>query len=73
MAEYCPECLNKMTGRKHNKNKYVLSKDLDLCEGCGEWKRIVIKKRKGIIDNLIIIVLYTIVVVMLYIAYRIRD
>ena len=51
MAEFCLECWNKMNGTKHSKRKYVLSKDLDLCEGCGELKHVIIKKRFAFIIN----------------------
>lgn len=47
MAEFCLECWNKMNGTRHSKRKYVLSKDLDLCEGCGEFKHVVIMERTG--------------------------
>ena len=42
MAEFCLDCWNKMNGTRHSKRKYVLSKDLDFCEGCGEFKHVVI-------------------------------
>ena len=47
MAEFCLECWNKMNGTRHSKRKYVLSKDLDLCEGCGQLKHVIIMERSG--------------------------
>ncbi|MBR1969728.1 MAG: hypothetical protein IKA17_05180 [Clostridia bacterium] len=45
MAEYCLDCFNKMNGTDYDEYDFVVSKDLDLCEGCGEWKPVVITKR----------------------------
>lgn len=42
MAEFCLECWKRMNRIKDDKRKYILSKDLDLCEGCGEWKYVII-------------------------------
>lgn len=47
MAELCLDCLNEFTGRKEKKQKYILSKDLDLCDNCGEWKRIVVMTKRA--------------------------
>ncbi len=47
MAEFCLECWNKLNGTKYDKDKYIISKDLDLCEGCGEWKHIIIMARNA--------------------------
>lgn len=38
MAEFCPECWNKLTENRFAKEKYILSKDLDLCERCRQYK-----------------------------------
>ena len=50
MAEFCLECWNEMNEDANQKNqgnhkkqkKYILSKNLELCEGCAEWKRVVV-------------------------------
>lgn len=47
MAEFCLECWNKINGTNESERKYILSKHLDLCEECGEWKPIVIMERKA--------------------------
>lgn len=46
MAEFCLDCWNKMNESKDNEKKYILSDDLDLCEGCREWKPIIIMMRR---------------------------
>jgi len=47
MAEFCLECMNRMDGRDDPPEMYILSKELDLCEGCGQWKHVVIRGRRG--------------------------
>ena len=46
MAEFCLNCWNKLNGTNDSKKKYVFSDGLELCEGCGEWKRVIVMKRK---------------------------
>ena len=46
MAEFCLDCWNKLNERNDNEKKYILSDDLDLCEGCGGWKPVIIMTRK---------------------------
>ena len=46
MAEFCLECQNKLDGTNYSEKKYILSDYLDLCEGCGCYKRVVIMERK---------------------------
>ena len=40
------QCWNQRNGTKEPAIKYVTSKDLCLCEGCGEWKKVIIMERK---------------------------
>jgi len=47
MAEFCIDCFNKMNSTDFSKEKYILSNNLELCEGCGEWKHIVIMEQRG--------------------------
>lgn len=35
-----------MNGRDDSPDEYIISKDLYLCEGCGEYKRIIIRERE---------------------------
>ena len=46
MAEFCLECWNRINGTNDGKRKYVFSKDLTLCEECGEWKRVIVEERR---------------------------
>ena len=48
MGELCLACLNKLDNTNCTERDYILTDedDLDLCEGCGEWKRVVIVRRK---------------------------
>jgi len=43
MAEYCLDCLNKIMNKRAGKKTVVLSRELDLCEACGQMKRVVVK------------------------------
>ena len=47
MAEICLDCLHKISNAKYGKYKYILSKELDLCEECGEFKPVVIMERNA--------------------------
>lgn len=46
MAEFCLWCWNRINGTEDNERKYILSKDLDLCEDCGEWKHVIVAERR---------------------------
>lgn len=46
MAAFCLECWNKINGTEEKESKYIFSKDLFLCEGCGKWKEVIITERK---------------------------
>ena len=45
MAEFCAECFSKVFNEKPRKWKYLFSEEPDLCDGCGEWKRVVVRIR----------------------------
>ena len=45
MAEFCLDCWNKVNGTKDSPCRYVLSWEKDLCEGCAEYKRIIIAEK----------------------------
>ncbi|MBQ4542995.1 MAG: hypothetical protein IJA19_02365 [Clostridia bacterium] len=47
MAEFCLDCWNKINGTRYDERKYIISDDLDLCEGCGKWKHVIVKERNG--------------------------
>ncbi len=42
MAEFCVDCWNNLNGKKISPLKYALSKEVDLCEGCGKYKRVIV-------------------------------
>ncbi|MCL2082790.1 MAG: hypothetical protein FWH04_06115 [Oscillospiraceae bacterium] len=46
MAEFCHKCYKKELGGIKELKGVVLSKCLELCEGCGEYKNIVIAEKK---------------------------
>lgn len=48
MAEFCLDCWNRMNETNDPPKKYVISKELELCEGCGEWKPVIVKMRGGL-------------------------
>ena len=47
MAEFCLECWNKINDTNDDEKKYIISRDLDFCEECGEWKRVIVAERQG--------------------------
>lgn len=46
MAEFCLDCWNKITHSNDTQRDFILSRKLDLCEGCGQWKHVIITERK---------------------------
>ena len=46
MAEICLDCWNKLNETKYKSSKYILSKEVELYEECGEWKKVIIGNRK---------------------------
>lgn len=46
MADFCVDCWNKLNEENKSEKSYVLSRDLDLCEGCGEYKRVIMGDRE---------------------------
>ena len=46
MAEFCPECWNALNGTKEQADNWLLSEDLELCEGCGKWTHVIVKEKK---------------------------
>ena len=45
MAEFCLDCWNKINKINDSKWRYALSWDKDLCEECGQYKRVIIVER----------------------------
>jgi hypothetical protein len=46
MAEFCLDCWNKINETEHTQEKYINSKNFELCEECGEWTNVIIMERK---------------------------
>jgi len=42
MAEICLECWNKISETQESKWRYILSWDEELCEECGQYKRVIV-------------------------------
>lgn len=47
MAEFCLDCWNKLMNKSDPPQKYRISRDLDLCEECGQLKPVIISERKN--------------------------
>ena len=45
MAEFCFDCWKKINQKNFSKWEYCLSRELERCEECGEWKRVVVCRR----------------------------
>ncbi len=43
MAEFCLNCWNKLMGSQYSPSCFIFSREADLCEGCGEWKPVIIR------------------------------
>lgn len=46
MAEFCLDCWNKLNNKSFTQKEYVLSKELELCEECGQWKSVIVRARR---------------------------
>lgn len=47
MADFCLDCWNRINETSESEKEYIISKDLSFCEGCGEFKKVIICKRKA--------------------------
>ena len=45
MAEFCLNCWNELNGTNDPPQKFIMSKDLDLCEGCGKLTHVILAER----------------------------
>lgn len=53
MAEFCIECAKEHLGfTSRELKRAILSEELDYCEGCGQWKPVVVVIRPGLLDKL---------------------
>lgn len=46
MAEFCYECYKKILKGKKEKYELIISMCLDFCEGCGEFKPVVVREKR---------------------------
>ena len=46
MADFCIDCQSKLHGVNYTKANVILSEDLELCEGCGGMKPVVVNFRR---------------------------
>lgn len=46
MAEYCLDCWNRFNHTEKTERDYVLSRTPSLCEGCRQWKPVIVKARQ---------------------------
>lgn len=46
MSEFCLDCWNKLNKKEFTQKDYVLSKEPDLCEECGQWKPVIVRARR---------------------------
>ncbi len=51
MAEFCYECFNETFGTNFPKEKLKMSKELELCEGCAQYKHVVVKIGKSFFEE----------------------
>ena len=43
MSEICVDCWNKVTENNYRKKKFIVSRQPELCEECGQWKPVIIR------------------------------
>ncbi len=46
MAEFCVDCWNKIMESNEDPKTFTLSPYLDLCEGCGQYKPVIISIKR---------------------------
>lgn len=45
MAEFCFDCFKEMMETEDKQWQYVLTDEPELCEGCGLYKKVVVKEK----------------------------
>ena len=53
MAEFCRSCYKKVLKENTTGKALVMSKDLELCEGCGAYRHVVVCLRRSPLDSLL--------------------
>ena len=46
MAEFCLKCWNELNETNDPPQKFIISKDMELCEGCGKLTHVILMERK---------------------------
>lgn len=54
MAEFCYECWSELFGNGESPEELIISKYHTLCEGCAEYKPVVIAHRKHYLRRIIL-------------------
>lgn len=54
VAEFCLACWNELNKTQLKRWNVELSWDLDFCEGCGQWKHVVVSERPTLLSFFII-------------------
>ena len=57
MAEFCVKSWNEINNSHEPKSAFVLSDELELCENCGEWKRVIVCYREPLYIKLIFFII----------------
>ncbi|MDR0916259.1 MAG: hypothetical protein LBN02_03620 [Oscillospiraceae bacterium] len=61
MAEICVDCMKKSArknGEPFSEREWVISDDADICEWCGEYKRVIIKRRENLLLKMLKILFF---------------
>ena len=48
MAEFCLDGWNQINESQDAEKDWVLSKEPELCEGCGKYVPVIVRERKGL-------------------------
>ena len=46
MAEFCPSCWNRINKTTGTEKRYILSRGLERCEECGEYRHVIVRERR---------------------------
>ena len=46
MAEFCLDCWNRLNHTSYTERDFILSEELESCEGCAKFKPIILAERK---------------------------
>ena len=46
MAEFCVDCWNKINETNYSAKKFIISDELDLCEGCGKITNVILMPKE---------------------------